>query len=227
MQIFVTNQSPFKEMEKNKLNNWQRCKTQVFWGEIAPTDHVLQIYENDEVFLDALSGFVGAGINAGDCVIVIATDPHLKSLEKRLTEHGIYVRSLIAEERYIPLNAEKTLELFMVNGWPDEEKFNQAITNLFQRASCHGRKIRAFGEMVALLWKQGHNGATVHLEHLWNKVAKREEFTLFCAYPKSGFTKDITDSINHICCTHSKMIDGSEKQIAEVIYRSLEQQQAV
>jgi hypothetical protein len=35
-----------------------------------------------------------------------------------------------------------------------------------QRGTRHGRKVRAFGEMVALMWARGECGATVMLEHL-------------------------------------------------------------
>src|SRR6202022_722238 len=104
-------------------NDWHQSRTDIFWGEIAPCDHVVQIYENDGVFLDALAGFTGCGINAGECVIVIATQAHLNSLEKRLKSFGIHVNSLIEDDRYIPLNAEETLSKFMVNGWPDETLF--------------------------------------------------------------------------------------------------------
>jgi hypothetical protein len=41
---------------------------------------------------------------------------------------------------------------------------------------------------------------------------------LFCAYPKVGITDDIADSIRHICSLHSKMIDGTGKQLTEVTY---------
>src|SRR5688500_19228341 len=52
------------------------------------------------------------------------------------------------------------------------------------------RSVRAFGEMVAVLWANGHNGATVRLEHLWHAFCQSEAFSLFCAYPKTGFTQD-------------------------------------
>ena len=101
------------------MTDWKKTKTDVFWGEIAPCDHVVQIYENDAIFLDALSGFVGGGINAGDCCIIIATQQHLKALEDRLTSYGVQVKDLVSEKRYFPLDAELTLSRFMVNNWPD------------------------------------------------------------------------------------------------------------
>lgn len=212
----------------NNYGGWKQVKADIFWGEIAPCDHVLQIYENDGFFLDALTGFVGGGINADDACIVIATDNHLKALENRLESYGIHIHALIADNRYIPMNAEVALSKFMVKGWPDENLFNQTISDLIERGRNHSnRRIRAFGEMVAILWAQGNNGATVRLEHLWNKFCQKEAFCLFCAYPKSGFTNEITESMNHICCAHAKMIGGSEKQLTEIFYREIMHKKAV
>jgi hypothetical protein len=145
----------------------------------------------------------------------------LKELESRLIDHGVHSEVLISGDRYIPLNAEETLSKFMVGGWPDEKLFNQTITSIISRAGYKKRRIRAFGEMVALLWAQGLNGATVHLEHLWNKFCSEKSFSLFCAYPRSGFTEDINDSFSHICCAHSKMIEGSTVHGTNLIYRDI------
>jgi hypothetical protein len=200
------------------VDEWKHEKTDIFWGEIAPCDHVMQIYENDEVFLDTLTGFVGSGINAGESVIVIASAEHLQSLYDRLTGCAVNVKSLVEEHRYIPLDAEKTLAMFMRDDWPDEKLFNKTISEVIEKGLIKGRRIRAFGEMVALLWEKGLNGATVHLEHLWNKFCARQKFALFCAYPKAGFTQDINASINKLCACHSKIIHRTEKKSGEVFY---------
>jgi hypothetical protein len=203
-------------------NELQLTKSEIFWGEIAPCDHVVQIYESDAIFLDSLTGFVGGGINAGDAVIVIATEAHLQALHDRLRSYALDVNSLMAEERYIPLNAEETLAKFMVNDWPDEALFMQTVSKLIEKASNKNRRVRAFGEMVALLWAQGNDGATIQLEHLWNKFARKAQFCLFCAYPKAGFTKDINLSIMDICGCHSKVLDGSRRSVTEISYHNTE-----
>ncbi|HEV7782228.1 MAG TPA: hypothetical protein VGO58_13230, partial [Chitinophagaceae bacterium] len=139
----------------------------------------------------------------------------------RLANYGIQVPDLISENRYIPLNAEETLAKFMINGWPDEVLFNKTISGVISKSAGNGRKIRAFGEMVAILWAEGNNGATVQLEHLWNKYCEQQSLCLFCAYPKSGFTEDINRSVMHVCHSHSKMISGSQKQMKDISYKVL------
>ena len=203
----------------NTNTDWKQVKADIFWAEVAPCDHIVQIYESDAVFIDTLAGFVGNGINTGDCCIVIATKTHLEALSEKLANFGVRVDTLIEDKRYMPLIAEEMLSKFMVNGWPDEKLFMQTVSGIIEKCHQTNRRIRAFGEMVAILWAQGHSGATVQLEHLWNKFCEKEAFCLFCAYPKTGFTGDINLSVNHICDQHSKMISGSEKQLTEIYYR--------
>jgi hypothetical protein len=199
---------------------WQTNRSDIFWKDIATNDHVLQVYENETIFLDTLAGFVGGGINAGDCAIVIATSKHLKSLEARLKSFGVHVESLIKHNRYMPLDAAETLSKFMVNGWPDEALFFHTIGNVVKKARVNNTGIRAFGEMVVLLWEQGYTDATIELERLWNKFCETETFCLFCAYPESVF-KNGADEVEHICCSHSKMITGSEATMTEIAYRQI------
>jgi hypothetical protein len=202
---------------------WTRTTSQVFWGEIAPCDHVVQIYENDDAFLALLSGFVSDGIDSGDAAVVIATAAHLEALHLKLESQGYSTASMISAGQYIPIDAEQMLSRFMVYDWPDENLFNQTVGKIIDKANADGREVRAFGEMVALLWAKGQVGATVRLEHLWNKFCQKQAFRLFCAYPKRGFTQDATESLMHICSAHSKMIAGTVPAgKSEVFYRSIE-----
>jgi hypothetical protein len=151
--------------------------------------------------------------------VVIATAAHLEALEERLAASGYSVRSLISQNQYVPLDAEKTLSKLMINDWPDEHLFNKVINEVILNAKGNGRKVRAFGEMVAILWAKGQVGATVRLEHLWNKFCENEAFCLFCAYPESGFTQDAAESVMHICSAHTKMITSVTKGKTDVFYK--------
>lgn len=183
----------------------RKSDSEIFWGEMSPSEHVVQIYGDDHVFLDALEGYVSGGIRAGECIIVIMTPEHREGLEARLSQSGFLLDAIRATDQYIALDAEETLAKFMVGEWPDEERFKGLIMGLLTRARSKGRRVRAFGEMVAILWERGNNGATVQLEHMWHQFCEKEAFCLFCAYPRIGFTQDAEESIKEICDAHSKV----------------------
>jgi hypothetical protein len=179
-----------------------------FWGEMAPCEHIVQMYTRDALFLDSLSGFVGDGLRCGDGVIVIATAAHLSALEAQLAGDGVDMAAARGRDQYIALDAELTLSRFIVNGWPDEDIFDPLVTGLIARAGRDGRRVRAFGEMVAILWGQGHAAATVRLEYLWHAICRREAFSLLCAYPRTGFTQDAAASAREIVAVHSRVVAG-------------------
>src|SRR5687768_15459232 len=182
----------------------------VFWAEMSPCEHVVQIYGDDRVFLDGLEGFVANGLRNGEGAIVIATATHLHGLEVRMRQNGVDVGKALAESRYIPRLAEEVLAEFMVEDWPDEARFRESMENLIRAARGEdNRRVRAFGEMVAILWARGNHAATIHLELLWTKVLATEKFPLFCAYPRDTFSKNATESIVEICRIHSRVAPSS------------------
>ena len=203
-----------------EIEEWENSNIQAFWGEIAPWDDLIQIYENDRIFLDTLEGFAGAGFLAGDSVIIIATASHLENLNARLTMQGFNLEGLKKKHQYIPLEANETLSKFMVNDWPDENLLRTLLTDILNDATRDNRKVRAFGEMVAVLWEKGLHGATVQLEHLWCDLHKKD-FTLYCAYPRNSFTESASGSIDTICRAHTKIIDGYPRPATEIYYRAV------
>jgi hypothetical protein len=190
------------------LINAGKDPSAAFWAEIAPSHHLVQIYADEDVFLDALEGFVAGGLNGGDGLVIIATEAHREALDRRLEARGIELNAARAADRYISLDAADTLATFMVDGWPDEERFRNVVASLLARAGAGNRRVRAFGEMVALLWAEGQCGATVRLEYLWHRFCEQEGFSLLCAYPKSGFTADAAESIRQICDAHSHVVSA-------------------
>jgi hypothetical protein len=181
----------------------------IFWAEIAACDHCVQIYENDDVFFSALETFVSAGLRQGEAVILIATSVHLKLLEARLADDDVDIPAAIARDQYIALDAEDAIKTFMDDDWPDEARFNAFVSMLLGRVRPKYPKVRAFGEMVALMWAKGQVRATIQLEHCWARLCKSEQFSLFCAYPRSGFVQDAQESIMDVHLAHSLVFNAA------------------
>ena len=170
-------------------------------------DHFVQFYEQDEFLIDSISAFIGDGLRTGEAAIVIATAEHRAALDEQLQRRGIEITGLRETSQYIPLDAAETLSKFMRNGVPDETLFFDVIGSVIGKAAQGGRSIRAFGEMVALLWANKQGAAAIQLEELWNKLGKIHSFSLFCAYPINAFRGEQNgEPFLRICRTHSRVI---------------------
>jgi signal transduction histidine kinase/ActR/RegA family two-component response regulator len=177
------------------------------WSEMCESDHFVQFYETDLFLLNSLSGYIGQGLEAGDACIVVATKAHREALDEQLRAQGLDVAAAIATGQYLSLDATETLSKFMVDGQPEPGRFNQFIGDIVARAAARGRRVRAFGEMVALLWAEGNQTAAIRLEGLWNDLQKAHAFSLFCAYEMSGFGgEQFIEPLSNVCASHSRVI---------------------
>jgi hypothetical protein len=185
-----------------------------FWGEIAPNDHIAHFYDDDETFLITLAGYIAEGLAKQESVIIIATPQHLSRLAHLLGSSGVDLMKPLAEDRYIALDAAVALSCFMMDEWPNEQMFASLVSYLIKRASRNGRRIRAFGEMAALLWARGNQAATEQLEQMWNQYCRDHGFCLLCSYPKAGFSDDPAQSIieiREICAHHTRSLGHGDQ----------------
>ena len=94
----------------------------------------------------------------------------------------------------------------MVGGKPDPLLFKSNVGDAIDRL-CQGRTpcpIRAYGEMVDVLWKDGMSAAAIKLEMLWNRLANTHDFSLLCGYAMGNFYKDA--SIDDVCQHHTHRV---------------------
>lgn len=165
--------------------------------------HFVELYASDETLLRNLAAFVQDGLVRGEAVVVIATPDHCRGLEQRLAEMD-EAPPRVGDNLHL-LDANECLASFMVNGWPDKTLFFGTMTDLVRRASAGGRKIRLFGEMVALLWERRACESTVRLEYLWDELCARENLPLFCAYPRRSLAAGPRALVDGIHRAHGKV----------------------
>lgn len=174
---------------------------------ITENHHEVQFYDHDSFLIEKLGRHVEEGLALGESVLLLTTPPHRDSLVSRFNGHR-------ALNRYMEFDASDTLSQFMVNGWPDSEKFHAVIGQLLQQATEKGNgRVRVFGEMVAVLWDRDQAEAALQLESLWNQLAAHHTFSLLCAYPIRGFSRHThTHTFQKICSTHT-VVSPAENSI--------------
>jgi anti-sigma regulatory factor (Ser/Thr protein kinase) len=175
---------------------------------VEPRGHVVQFYESDEQLIRTAGGYFVDALRAGNVVIVIATPPHRRSFEAAIAEAGIDVDEARGSGQLIMLDAGDALDRFLVDGWPDGDRFDAVIGTLVRDAAAAGGGVRAFGEMVALLWDDGRVPAALELEALWNRLGEQVPFSLFCSYPAASVAgDDKADALGEVCGLHSHVLD--------------------
>jgi hypothetical protein len=178
----------------------------VLWTELSPGTHVVQFYDDDHALIDTLEAYAAGGLLLGESVILVATASHLGSLRQRLRRRGMDVAALQIFGQLLCVDADELLARFMRDGRPDRALFEANLSELLERARGEGRSVRAFGEMVQLLWERGQIEATLELERLWQPVCAAEGLPLLCAYRKRSFASDDSDGIHCVCGMHDSVI---------------------
>jgi PAS domain S-box-containing protein len=171
------------------------------------TDHFVQFYERDEFLVSSVGRYVLDGLVMDGSAIVIGTPEHRDGIASHLKAAGIDLDSLIESGRYVPLDARETLNLLLVDGVPNRERFDRHVGALVAKLTAGSRRLCAFGEMVALLWAEGKTEAAMQLEEFWNALGERHTFSLFCAYPIKGFASSSSrQPFLHVCQAHSRVL---------------------
>lgn len=177
--------------------------------------HAVRFYEDSNSLCRIVSGFVAEGFALDQPAVIIASQPHLDCIVKNLTEANIDVKALQVRGNLLLLDARQMLGDFMVNGQPDPDFFKAAAATALEQVS-RGRRttIRAYGEMVDILWKDGMSAAAIKVEMMWNRLANTHDFSLLCGYAMGSFYKDAT--IDDVCRHHTHMVsdDGQASLIS-------------
>lgn len=170
-------------------------------------DHVVQFYERDADLVERAGGYLSDAVRDGAVAIVIATEAHHRAFEERLSGAGIDVAAAHEEGTLVSLDAAATLARFTRHGRVDRDAFFDVVGTVVHAASATGRPVRAYGEMVALLWEAGDVVAAIDLETLWNELATEVGFALYCAYrSESVVGHEHAEALEQVCGLHSAVV---------------------
>lgn len=172
--------------------------------------HAVQFYGDDQSLFTTVAGFLSQGLVDGHPAIVIATEDHRAAILDHLRGRLIDVRAAQKVGSLIALDARQTLDLFMIRGMPDEARFEDSVGGLVADVLSRRDRtyLRAYGEMVNVLWKDGNPEAAIRLEMFWNRLAQRYGFALLCGYSMSNFYKE-TRGFEAICRQHTHVVAPS------------------
>jgi hypothetical protein len=178
---------------------------------------MVQLYQDHERLLtDNVTRYIVDGLRRGDGVLVIATARHNQAFLERI---GVDCQENIRSGRLTFLNLAETLARFMVDGQPEWTRFESTIRPAMWRVreAATNMELRAYGEMVGVLWESRQYSAAIRLEEFWNRLLRSSFFRLFCAYPIDVFSGDFNgEAADALLRTHTHFVPTDSDGALEV-----------
>jgi hypothetical protein len=180
----------------------------------APHEHVVQFYDRDHELAAAVSPYLAETIQAGGVAIVIATEAHRQAFAARLVDAGVDPDLsggdlTPAGAALVMRDAREAADALLIDGRIAADRFDRLIGDLVREAASGGRSVRAYGEIVAVLWADGHVRAALELEELWNGLGRELDFFLYCAYPLDLVEGDSdVEALHAVCRQHSAVVES-------------------
>ena len=164
--------------------------------------HGVYFYEDAPSLSHTVASFIRQGLVADQPAVLIATASHRAAIREQLTAMGVDAEGRIEQGELLMLDADEVLNCFMVDELPNAGRFKETMTPIIDRAAgSRKRMVRAYGEMVDVLWRNGQEAAAVSLEILWNQLIARRKCSLLCGYSLDAVGKN--GGYNRICDQHS------------------------
>jgi len=181
------------------------------------SEHHLQLFDSSRSLAETVCGFLMAGFERGEAILVVATPQHRELLTRTLEAAGLNIREATRANRLVMLDASQTLDKFMRQDVPNPIAFDEVVGTLVGRLSSD-RRVCIYGEMVDVLAAQGKYKAAHTLEELWNALGQREWFTLFCGYASGHFGDPRSAKmLNDICNAHGHLHRKKDDLLAEFL----------
>ena len=172
----------------------------------AHGDHIVQMYQDDAFLAEAVAEYVVTGLRAGEAAVIIATAQHRAKFLRALQAEGFKEGPALKL-----LDAEETLARFMRDGTPQWREFHEVVGGLIAELRLQYPTVRAYGEMVDVLWQRGERDAAIRLEEYWNELGRLQTFSLFCAYRLDPLASEAYGGpLESVCKTHTHLVPARD-----------------
>jgi signal transduction histidine kinase len=179
--------------------------------------HSVQLYEKEDFLYDTVSGFIADGLSAGQPVLCIATQVHREAFAARLKVKGLDVDHYERSQQLVFVDVRQMLAAIMKGRLPDEQLCNTHLGSLIERTTRDSRRrapLRAYGEIVDVLWQDGNPRGAIRLEELWNALAATHAFSLLCAYAMTNFHNEAhAQQFDAVCRMHTHVIPAESYRL--------------
>jgi hypothetical protein len=162
-------------------------------ADASPSDHIVQLYQDQNFLNRAVCRFAAAALANGEGVILVPTQDHWQAFRPRLEAEGVDLDAVQRNGQLTVVDADQLLPRFMRNSMPDAPLFLGLAAETVNRSRDKDRfpKVRWWGEMVNVLWERGDVAASMQLEDLFDQLAHQENIAIFCSFLMDNFDGEV------------------------------------
>jgi CheY-like chemotaxis protein len=155
-------------------------------GHVRSRVHDAGFYSEDALLIESLARVAETALDAGNTVIMVTNESRRDDLHRRLQVRTDIDRA-IEQGRCVWLSVAHVMSSFMVDGWPDEERFWNCGIPLMMGAARASRgdppRVVACGEGTATMVRVGQVDAAIRLEQLWDDLGATFNCDILCGFP--------------------------------------------
>ncbi|MHB8437936.1 MAG: MEDS domain-containing protein [Acidimicrobiales bacterium] len=164
-------------------------------------EHFVCFYDDGIDFIGAVAQHLCAALASGGSGLCVATAHHAPLVKAAMGDAGIDVAAQIRSGSLAFLDAVATLGEITDAGIVDESAFLEVIGDVVENMERR-RPLHIYGEMVAVLWDEGHVPAALALERAWNTLGRDHSYSLMCGYPSSVLAQ-MPERAADVCHLHT------------------------
>jgi hypothetical protein len=203
-------------------------------ADAAPSDHIVQLYQDEDFLNRAVCRFAGAALANGEGIILVPTLTHWNAIRPRLEAEGVDVEAARERGQLTVVDADGFLPRFMRDALPDSPMFLGLAADVIGQAHDGGRypRVRWWGEMVDVLWERGDVAASMQLEDLFDHLAHEHDIAIFCSFLMDNFDGDVhARMLPRLGTNHSHLIPVEdyarlERAVADALRETVGPQEA-
>jgi CheY-like chemotaxis protein len=183
-----------------------------------PGTHTALFYEREPFWQRGFEAFLVDGARAGATMVVIGRRRMFEDAISMLESSPLdSVRG--SSDRIVFTDAETTMLTVMHGDTLLAERVERELGALLERAARVREHVPVWiiGEMLDLMCREGHHGAALDLEKLWNVLTADRPIVTGCAYALDRFSQDChTSVLTAICDQHTHVIAPARSAVSTV-----------
>jgi two-component system cell cycle sensor histidine kinase/response regulator CckA len=182
----------------------------------AQPAHLLTLYRTDGFLCGRVAAWLAEALRGDGGAIALTEARYHAHLRQALALEGVDADALTAAGRLVILDAAATLARILASGPPTTEAVRRVAGPWLDSVrAASGPEIRAYGDMVNVLWERGQPDVALVLEQIWHELLQGTQVELLCGYRADPLSVGRVQGLQALCGAHHGLYATEDAEARE------------